>query len=232
MLRDAWDANAEAWIGWARSPELDHEFWCLNLPSLLDLLPPPGGLTIDVGCGEGRVARRLKELGYRVVGIESSSALAAAAREADSEFEIHVADAAEMPLADGVADLAIASMVLMNVDDPQGVVREVARVLEPGGRFCLTVLHPLNSLAEAGSDASYFVPSRYAKTLERGGTAMTFHDSHRPLRDYLRWLEEAGFMVERLREPTPDADYVTEHPAAAQWLHKPAFLQLRAAKRA
>jgi Methyltransferase domain len=70
--------NAEAWLRWSRSPDLDHAFWHLNLPTLIALLPPPGEITLDVGCGEGRVARALTALGHVVVGVESSPALARA----------------------------------------------------------------------------------------------------------------------------------------------------------
>ena len=78
-LREAWDTSAGDWIRWARSPELDHGFWRMGLPWLLELLPAPGRLTVDVGCGEGRLARVLQARGHHVVGVESSPALAAAA---------------------------------------------------------------------------------------------------------------------------------------------------------
>lgn len=52
-LRETWQARADAWIRWARSPELDDDFWQFHLPQFVDLLPPPGGLTVDMGCGEG-----------------------------------------------------------------------------------------------------------------------------------------------------------------------------------
>src|ERR1700682_5639646 len=87
LLRGAWDEHAGDWVRWARSAELDHAFWRLNLPALVDLLPAPSGLTLDVGCGEGRVARALKELGYSVMGLDSSPVLVAAAREADPGFD-------------------------------------------------------------------------------------------------------------------------------------------------
>lgn len=227
-LREDWDAGAEAWIRWARSPAHDHAFWRMNLPELVALLPPPGELTLDVACGEGRVARRLRELGHRVVGVEGSPALARAAREADPGFEVHVADAAALPLPDDSADLAVASLALMNLDDLAGAVREIARVLRPRGRLCASLLHPLNSWGDAGGGASYFDTIRYAEELASGEARVTVHDTHRPLRDYFGALEAAGLAVERLREPVPDDAYVADHPQVARWRSRPSFLHLRA----
>jgi SAM-dependent methyltransferase len=222
-LRSNWDAEAAAWIRWAREPDQDHYFWRLNLPTLLELLPPPGRLTVDVGCGEGRVARELIARGHRVVGIEGSPALAAAAREAGPAFEVHVADAAAMPLPDGCADLAVASMSMLNFDDMPGVVREVARVLAPGGRFVFNVPHPSSDGVE-----DYFETTTFAETRDRGGLRMTFHDTHRPLSAYTGALEAAGLVVEALREPRPSAEHVAAHPSAERYLREPGFLLIRA----
>lgn len=227
-LRAAWQENAADWVRWGASPGLDHAFWRMNLPWLLDLIPPPGRLTVDVGCGEGRVARVLRERGHRVIGIESSPALAAAAREADPGFEVHVADAARMPLADRAADIVVASMVFQSLDHPAAVMREIARVLAPGGRLCASFVHPLNSLGGLRTDASYFEVKRYADTMERDGATMTFHDVHRPFGDYARLFEESGLLIEAMREPVPDDDYVASHPQVEDWRRRPLFLQVRA----
>ena len=227
-LRDAWEGEADDWIRWARSPELDHAFWSLNLPALLDILPAPGTLTIDVACGEGRLGRRLLDRGHSVVGVESSVALAAAAQAAAPAMKVHVADAADMPFDDDSADLAVASLALMNMDDMAAVVKEVARVVRPGGRFCFSVLHPINSWGDAGDDVGYFESTRYAEELIRDGASMTFHETHRPLSAYLGDLEDAGFLVEKFREPVPNADYVAERPEVARWQERPAFLHVRA----
>jgi SAM-dependent methyltransferase len=64
-LREAWEAEAADWIRLAR--ERDHFAWLFNLPAFLELLPPPGRLTIDLGCGEGRVARELKKRSHNVL---------------------------------------------------------------------------------------------------------------------------------------------------------------------
>jgi SAM-dependent methyltransferase len=233
-LRSAWDAQSAEWIAWARAPDHDHFFWRLSMPALLALLPAPGRLTVDLGCGEGRLARELKARGHRVVGIEGSPALAAAAREADPDLTVHVADAAAVPLDDGAADLAVASMSLLNMDDLDGAVREVARVLAPGGRFAFSTVHPANSLKPLGdfevAGGSYFATYTYAETRERGGLRMTFHDTHRPLGDYFGALERAGLLVEALREPAPDDAYVADHPEVERWRRAPAFVLVRALK--
>src|SRR3954451_3663156 len=120
-LRESWDANAEAWIGWARGEvggaHADHFFWRFALPETLALLPEPGRLTLDLGCGEGRLSRVLAGHGNHVVGVEASPPLVDAARDAAPDIEVHVADAGDLPLDDGAADLVVASMVLMNLDD-------------------------------------------------------------------------------------------------------------------
>jgi ubiquinone/menaquinone biosynthesis C-methylase UbiE len=224
-LREAWHENAGDWVRWARSCELDHAFWRMNLPTLMSLLPAPGRRTLDVGCGEGRVARALKERGYDVVGIESSTTLAAAAREADARFEVEVSNAADMPFPDQHFDLAVASMSLMNMDDMPKVVSEVARVLRPKGHFCASILHPINTWRDFGG--SYFQSARYNEYLEGDEGRMTVHDTHRPLHQYFDSMERAGFLIERITEPVPDDAYIAAVPDAAHWRERPGFLHLR-----
>src|ERR1039458_10831988 len=78
MLRDAWDTHANDWIIWARTPGHD-SYWRFHRDAFLPLVPPPGRLTIDLGCGEGRVGRDLVRLGHRVLGIDGSPAMTIAA---------------------------------------------------------------------------------------------------------------------------------------------------------
>src|SRR5258708_4133391 len=77
---EAWEEHAASWIEWARRPDHDG-FWEGTWPELAALLPPSRGLVVDVGCGEGRAGRELQRLGYRVVGVERSRALADAAHQ-------------------------------------------------------------------------------------------------------------------------------------------------------
>jgi SAM-dependent methyltransferase len=232
-LREAWDQQAEGWIGWAREPRADHWGWNLAIPALLDLLPAPGRLTVEVGCGEGRVSRELLARGHRVVAFDASERMVQAARASEPTLDARVADATALPLADGAADLVVAAMVLISLDDAEGAVAEASRVLEPGGRLCLSTVHPANShdLADPPPTRSYFDTYRFQDTRERAGQRITFHDVHRPLEAYSRALEAAGLLIEAIREPVPDDAHVEAHPDAAEGRRRPMFLHLKAVKR-
>jgi SAM-dependent methyltransferase len=202
-LRDAWETRAPDWVRWARSPELDDHFWGFHLPEFLRFVPAPARLTVDVGCGEGRLGRVLAKSGHRIVGFDASLTSVRAAATHPEGHPVAVADAARLPLPDDIADLAIAFMSLHDFDDLRAAVAEVARVLAPDGRFCVALLHPVVS---ARMVDGYAAQRRYSFTVERAGLRMTYEGTHRPLGAYFGALEAAGFVVEALREPAEERD--------------------------
>jgi SAM-dependent methyltransferase len=234
-LKDSWEAHAQQWITWARAPGHD-SYWRHHRDQFLRIVPPPGRCTVDIGCGEGRLARDLKKIGHRVIAVDASPSLAAAAREADPAMDIRLADAASLPLADASADVAIAFMSMQDIDAMPTAIREAARVLEPGGRLCMAIVHPMNSagrFADRTADAPFVIKGDYlsefpyADTIERNGLTMTFSSRHLPLESYSIALEEAGFLIEALREPrVPDHAVVSE--VDRRWQRLPLFLHLRA----
>jgi ubiquinone/menaquinone biosynthesis C-methylase UbiE len=223
-----WEPEAPNWIAWARKPGFD-SYWRFHRNELLPTLTSPGRLTLDIGCGEGRVSRDLASLGHRVIGVDPSPTMLAAAREADPEGEYVEADAAKLPFEAGVADVALAFMSLMDMDDMRGATAEIARVLEPGGAFVATVVHPLNSATlprDEDTDRfriqAYRAPHPYTDSIEREGLQMTFRSFHYSLEDYWRAIRDAGFLVEDLREIYDDV-----HPL---WREVPLFLRFDARK--
>jgi SAM-dependent methyltransferase len=236
-LSEAWEENAAAWIAWARAPGHD-SYWRFHRDLFLELVPPASGGTLDVGCGEGRLTRDLAALGHDVVGVDASPTLLAAAREASPELELHRADAADLPFPAASFGLVIAFMSFQDVDDLPGALHEVARVLAPGGRLCLAIVHPLNSAGTFTSrtadspfviEGSYLDESVTDETFERDGLAMRFVSRHRPLETYTELLTANGLLIERLREPAlPEAGFNGEH--GARWRRIPLFLHLRAIK--
>ena len=202
-LRDTWEARAPDWVRWARSPELDNDFWDFHLPEFLRFVPAPGRLTVDVGCGEGRLGRVLASSGHRVVGFDASMTSVRAAATHPEGHPVALADVVRMPLADDAADLAIAFMSLHDFDDLPAAVAEVARALVPGGRFCIALLHP--ALTARLVD-SYAAERRYSFTVQNAGLEMTYEGTHRPLGAYFGALETSRFVVESLREPVAVRD--------------------------
>src|SRR6266702_1291065 len=144
-MRNAWDLHAGEWISWARAPGHD-SYWRFHREAFLPLVPPPERLTLDIGCGEGRLTRDLSRLGHRVLGIDASPAMVtAAASVPGAAGRVAAGDAAALPVADAAADCAVAFMSLQDIDHMEQAVAEAARVLVPGGRLVIAVTHPANT---------------------------------------------------------------------------------------
>lgn len=106
----------------------------------IDLLGPiEGARILDVGCGPGIYARDLALRGARVTALDSAPAMLAAvgaeAAAAGVTIETATGDANDLPFADGTFDAAVLVQVIEYVPDAVGALREVARVLTPGGRL-------------------------------------------------------------------------------------------------
>jgi hypothetical protein len=110
-------------------------------------------------------------------------------------------------------------------------VREAARVLAPGGRLCACITHPMQDAATWDQDdpqaplvitEAYVEQRRTQMRVERDGLDFTFDGWCYPLEAYTRALEDAGLLIEAIREP---AD-----PAGGRWGRVPMFLMWRALK--
>ena len=230
-----WEEQAGAWVAWTRTPGHD-AYWQYRDGFFDGIVPAPGRRTLEVGCGEGRVSRDLADRGHRVVGVDASPTLVRHACEADRRSAYVLGDAAALPFPDGSFDLAVAYNSLMDVDDLQAAAAEVARVLEPGGRLCVTVTHPMSDaggFVDRTPDAPFTIDGSYLGrhavdvTMERDGLAMRFVGWRYPLEGYVGALTDQGFAIEALREPTPGHD---RGEGDARWHRVPMFLQLRARK--
>lgn len=236
-LAHAWESVAADWIEWARAPGHD-SYWRYHRDLFLDLLPPPPLKLLDMGCGEGRLPRDLKALGYDVSGVDFSPTMVAAAIEMDPRGSYRVADAGATGCADASFDAVVAFLSLHDVDDLDGAIGEVARVLRPDGRLCMALIHPLNSAglfdssspdAQFRLEGPYLRPRKYEDTVERGDYRMRFASAHRPFGAYFESLERHGLLVERVRE-VPDGDPSQVLQPGQRYLGVPLFLHVRAVK--
>jgi SAM-dependent methyltransferase len=113
---------------------------------LARFLPPQGaGLRLlDVGCGTGHHMRVLARRGFDVAGVDGSQAMLDHARASNPGAELHLADVDRLPFADAIFDYALCVEVLRYLRDPRPCVREIARVLRPGGVGLVTATPLLN----------------------------------------------------------------------------------------
>jgi SAM-dependent methyltransferase len=237
-LSEAWERKAADWIRWACAPGHD-SYWRFHRDQFFELAPPPGRLTLDLGCGEGRVSRDLTARGHRVVGTDASPTLIDAARTAHPEGDYRCVDSAKLPLADGACDLVIAFMCLQDMDDPGSAIAEMSRVLDARGCACIAIVHPLNSAGKFVAESAvspFVIPGtylgefRYTDQVSRDGLDMAFHSRHRSLEAYSRMLEAAGLYIEAIREPAlPAVPEPSER--SKRWLRIPLFMHLRVRKR-
>ena len=133
-------------MGALRTPGHD-EYWRYRQAFFGDLVPPPGRRALEVGSGEGRVARDLAARGHWVVGLDSSPTLARFAEEAATGPAYILGNAAALPFPDESFDLVVAYNSLMDVEDMRPV-SEAVRVLTRPGRFCIAVTHPFADTGE------------------------------------------------------------------------------------
>jgi len=174
-----------------------------------------------------------------VVALDASPTLTAMAAAADPGGRYVVGDAAALPFGDGCFDTVVAYNSLMDVADMPASVQEASRVLEPGGRLCICVTHPI---ADAGKfqskepDAPFVIPGaylgrhRFTDIFERDGLQVTFAGWRYSLEEYARALEDADLLIDRLREPPAPARALTVRPGYERWQRLPNFLHIRAVK--
>jgi len=101
-----------------------------------------GERVLDVACGNGNAAAVAAGQGARVVGLDSSPRLIGLARERLPEEEFVIADAAELPFADGEFDAAVSVFGVIFASPAEKAAAELARVVRPGGRAALTSWPP------------------------------------------------------------------------------------------
>ncbi len=106
----------------------------------------PRGRALDAACGTGRHARRLVDLGHSVSGFDLTPEMLERARVTVPEAAFAVGDLRELAFADASFELVVCGLALSHLPSLDGAVGELSRVLVPGGRLIVSVLHPFQAL--------------------------------------------------------------------------------------
>jgi SAM-dependent methyltransferase len=218
-----WDHDAAAYQAEHGAFLGEEDFvWCPERLREADarLLGDPAALAgarvLEVGCGAASCARWLRRRGAWVVGLDLSAGMLREARLAARRTEVSVplvqAGAERLPFAAGSFDLACSAFgAVPFVADSGRVMREVARVLRPGGRWVFAVNHPMrwafpDDPGERGLTViqSYFDRSPYVEVDSAGVPSYVEH--HRTVGDRVRELVAAGFVLDDLVEPEWPSD--------------------------
>ncbi|MEV4350200.1 class I SAM-dependent methyltransferase [Actinoplanes sp. NPDC049596] len=166
---------------------------------------------LELGAGAAAGARWLAGQGAEVTALDLSAGMlrhaAAAAERTGVVVPLIQADALALPFADSVFDIVCTAFgAIPFVSDSAAAMREVARVLRPGGSWVFSVTHPMRWIFwdepdETGLIArnSYFDRTPYVERDESG--AVTYIEQHRTIGDRVRELVAAGFELRDLIEP-------------------------------
>jgi SAM-dependent methyltransferase len=173
--------------------------------------PVAGKRVLEVGCGAAAAARWLVIQGAQVLALDLSAGMLRHARTGNDETGLRPwlvqADAMALPVRAESFDIAFTAFgAVPFVDDSAALMREVARVLRPGGRWVFATTHPMRWIfrddpGPSGLTAvqSYFDRSPYIE-FDRDGRP-TYVEHHRTIGDRVRELVAAGFTVWDVVEP-------------------------------
>ncbi len=179
-----------------------------NRPEMIRLAGDVEGLRVlDAGCGSGPLMDDLRTKGAIVSGFDLSAAMVDLARERLGEdADLRVADlGAPLPYTDDQFDVAVASLALHYVEDWAAALAELRRVLKPGGRLIVSIIHPA-VYAIVYPEADYFALTQYSEDYTFDGQTVWMTYWHRPLQDVINAFTVAGFRITTVTEPPPAPD--------------------------
>jgi ubiquinone/menaquinone biosynthesis C-methylase UbiE len=210
-----------------------------NAPAFLSILPDVKDLEgLDIGCGEGTDTRLLAKRGAQMTAIDVSEKFITYAKESEDReplgIRYQVASVWSIPFPDGRFDFASATMSLMDIPQPERAIKEIFRVLKPRGFLQFSITHPCfdtpykkwvddaNGKHVAAVVGDYFkemdgeieewifsfTPSEVKEKLRK----FRIPRFTRTLSSWFNTLVDAGFIIERVLEPTASDETINHFP--------------------
>jgi 2-polyprenyl-3-methyl-5-hydroxy-6-metoxy-1,4-benzoquinol methylase len=209
-----WDKMASWWHAEASDHGVYHQYTDID-PVVKELLGSvKGRKVIEIGCGNGYFSRALAKCGAKVTALDASSKMIAIASAEEKKRPLGIVylvrDAAQLQeIKSRSFDLAMANMVFMDVFNIKAAIKEIGRVLKPGGRLVFSILHP--AFMFDGAWGNIKGKDRYGRIVWRylhpyidinhwDGRRLNTKGYVRPLEFYMHALRAAGFAVTDFRE--------------------------------
>jgi SAM-dependent methyltransferase len=209
---EGWETSAQAWIesmgergDWGREHVLD--------PMMNDRVARGRFQNaLDVGCGEGRFCRQLKARGVAAIGIDPTPQLLETARQRDPSGDYRLGRAEQLAFDDASFDLVVSYVTLVDIPDYRAGIREMARVLKPGGSLLIANLTGFTSacadrgwVKDEDGQHLHFPLDRYLEEssfwIEWAG--IRIRNWHRPLSAYMSAFLDNGLNLTFFSEPAP-----------------------------
>lgn len=211
-MNDGWNESAEAWIAaqgergdWGREHVLDAAMLCR-------IEGRDFRSALDVGCGEGRFCRLLRQKGIEAIGIDPTVALVEEARRRDAHGQYQIGRAEKLEFEDCRFDLVTSYLTLIDIADFRAAIGEMARVLKVGGTLLIANLTSFTSAcAEQGwirderGRALYYPVDRYLEEFAQwlAWKGIKIENYHRPLAAYMTEFLDQGLVLRFFQEPEP-----------------------------
>ena len=211
-MSGGWNESAGAWIAalgergdWAREHVLD--------AAMLHRVERRGFRSaLDVGCGEGRLSRLLRQRGIEAVGVDPTHALIEEARRRDARGQYRIGKAEQLEFETGQFDLVVSCLTLIDIVDFRAAIGEMARVLKVGGSLLIANLTGFTSACAAEGwirdehgRALYYPVDRYLDEFAQWVTwkGVRIENWHRPLGAYMSEFLDRGLVLRFFEEPEP-----------------------------
>lgn len=199
QLRRSWIANAEAWSASVRERMIESRRVATDAAIVEAVLALQPSNTLDLGCGEGWLARALASHGIEVMGVDASPELIRVAEESGGamfrtlSYEQLIADPS---IVGETFDAIIANFSLL--DENLGpLLHAIAAMLRPDGALVIQTVHPVFASGEAYQDG--WRVETFANFDGDWPEPMPWY--FRTLASWIRALVDAGFAIRELREP-------------------------------
>ena len=234
-----WDEHAQWWIdGFTNGadPEYVEQIIPLAVEELFGRHK-----VLDLGCGDGQIARALASQGSDVLGVDPTQLHIDIANERGGGPRYLLGGATDIPADDNSFDAVVACLVFEHIDQMDEAMTEVARVLKPEGQFSFFLNHPLLQTPGSGWIDDHIIdpPEQYwrigpylveTESIEEVEKDVYIRFIHRPLSRYVNALIANGMTLERMVEPSPPAGFLARAPEYALAHTVPRLLYLRSTK--